>query len=94
MELSQVTLTFLCLISVGSMKMAHCPLKSKAIQSRATTVMVFMLLIPISGTVTATSETSSNPSGVLRHLVKGTYLLYTNGVQSNSVYRNIMSLSP
>ncbi|XP_063847078.1 U-scoloptoxin(11)-Sm5a-like isoform X2 [Scylla paramamosain] len=64
----------------GSSNMAHPAVRGKATPLRATTVMAFMLLILV--TVTASSETNSNPSDVLRHLVKGTYLLYTNGRRS------------
>ncbi|MPC08329.1 hypothetical protein E2C01_000911 [Portunus trituberculatus] len=72
-------------VTRSNSKMAHCAVRGKATLSRATTaVMAFMLLIPVTVTVTATasSKTTSNASGVLRHLVKGTYLLYTNGRRS------------
>lgn len=40
--------------------------------------LAMMILV----TVTASSDTNSSPSGLLRHLFKGTYVLYSNGRRS------------
>lgn len=70
--------------------MAGCKVQRKMTVMTNVIVITSLLFMALTVAV-ASSDSSSVPSGPLRHLFKGTYVLYANGVHKARVWLPVLS---